>query len=54
MEKCVEDLLRSGLMSPPADERAAAWVPDDEADRCMHCNTARFSIAQRRVSAMEG
>ena len=51
MEKCVEELLHSGMKSPqPLDARAAAWVPDDEAESCMNCNEVQFSVAQRKVS----
>lgn len=36
----------------PVEHHAAVWVPDNEADRCMHCNRTQFSMLQRRVSAL--
>ena len=34
----------------PATEHAAVWVPDSEAQYCMHCLKAKFTTMNRRVS----
>lgn len=34
----------------PVNSYAAVWVPDNEADRCMHCKRTQFSMLQRRVN----
>ena len=34
----------------PATEHAAVWVPDSEAQTCMHCLKVKFTPIQRRVS----
>ena len=33
----------------PAKEHAAVWVPDSEAQFCMHCLKAKFTTMNRRV-----
>lgn len=33
----------------PAKEHAAVWVPDSEAQYCMHCLKAKFTTMNRRV-----
>ena len=32
----------------PLGEHAAVWVPDAEADICMHCNKSQFNVINRR------
>ena len=34
----------------PAKEHAAVWVPDSEAQFCMHCLKAKFTTMNRRVN----
>ena len=34
----------------PATEHAAVWVPDSEAQTCMHCLRTKFTPINRRVS----
>ena len=34
----------------PAKEHAAVWVPDSEAQYCMHCLKAKFTTVNRRVN----
>lgn len=34
----------------PATEHAAVWVPDSEAQTCMHCLKTKFTPINRRVS----
>ena len=36
----------------PATEHAAVWVPDSEAQTCMHCLKVKFTPIQRRVSSV--
>ena len=36
----------------PATEHAAVWVPDSEAQTCMHCLKVKFTPIQRRVSSI--
>jgi hypothetical protein len=51
LDKCVRELVGLGLRTPPPEqERAAVWVPDDEAQRCMVCKKEQFSLVNRRVS----
>uniref|UniRef100_A0A0A9YB11 Pleckstrin homology domain-containing family F member 2 n=1 Tax=Lygus hesperus TaxID=30085 RepID=A0A0A9YB11_LYGHE len=47
IDKCIEDLLRkSGKKA--AEEHAAVWVPDAEANVCMHCKRNQFTVLNRR------
>ena len=49
IEKCVRDLLsKSGKQA--ANEHAAVWVPDSEANVCMVCKKSQFTVINRRVS----
>jgi len=51
INKCIEDLLRkSGKKA--VEVHAAVWVPDSEANICMHCKKTQFTVLNRRVSAM--
>lgn len=34
----------------PLGEHAAVWVPDAEANVCMHCNKSQFNVLNRRVN----
>lgn len=36
----------------PLGEHAAVWVPDAEANVCMHCNKSQFNVLNRRVSCV--
>nr|CAG4638790.1 EOG090X0FI9 [Cyclestheria hislopi] len=47
INKCVEDLLRKSGKKP-IGEHAAVWVPDSEAEKCMHCKTSQFNVINRR------
>ncbi|XP_045026082.1 pleckstrin homology domain-containing family F member 2 isoform X1 [Daphnia magna] len=47
INKCVEDLLRKSGKKP-LGEHAAVWVPDAEANVCMHCNKSQFNVLNRR------
>lgn len=47
IEKCIEDLLRKSGKQPPS-QHAAVWVPDNEANVCMHCKKAQFTVINRR------
>ncbi len=50
LEKCSRELIKQGVKTPPAEqERAAVWVQDDEAARCMVCKKTQFTIVNRRV-----
>lgn len=47
INKCIEDLLRkSGKKA--AEVHAAVWVPDSEAQVCMHCKRNQFTVINRR------
>lgn len=47
INKCIEDLLRkSGKKA--AEVYAAVWVPDSEAQVCMHCKRNRFTVVKRK------
>lgn len=51
INKCVEDLLRkSGKKA--VEVHAAVWVPDSEANVCMHCKKTQFTVINRRVSTL--
>lgn len=51
INKCIEDLLRkSGKKA--VEVHAAVWVPDSEANICMHCKKTQFTVLNRRVSVM--
>lgn len=45
--KCIEDLLRKSGKKP-VEVHAAVWVPDNEANICMHCNKTQFTVLNRR------
>lgn len=47
INKCIEDLLKkSGKKA--SDSHAAVWVPDSEANMCMHCKKVQFTLVNRR------
>eukprot|EP00092_Neocalanus_flemingeri_P066710 GFUD01081306.1.p1 GENE.GFUD01081306.1~~GFUD01081306.1.p1 ORF type:complete len:264 (+),score=92.60 GFUD01081306.1:106-897(+) len=47
INKCMEDLLKkSGKKA--SDDHAAVWVPDSEANTCMHCKKVQFTLVNRR------
>ncbi|KAK6624795.1 hypothetical protein RUM44_011655 [Polyplax serrata] len=47
INKCVGDLLRkSGKKA--SETHAAVWIPDTEADICMHCKKTQFTLLTRR------
>lgn len=49
INKCVGDLLRkSGKKA--SEVHAAVWIPDTEANVCMHCKKTQFTLLTRRVS----
>jgi hypothetical protein len=48
INKCITDLLASSNKRPVTD-LAAVWVPDNEAQTCMHCLKVKFTPIQRRV-----
>lgn len=37
----------------PVENHAAVWVPDNEANVCMHCKKTQFTMLVRRVCATE-
>lgn len=43
------NLLVSGGKKP-VEHHAAVWVPDNEANVCMHCKRTQFTMLVRRVS----
>ncbi|XP_065903259.1 pleckstrin homology domain-containing family F member 2-like isoform X2 [Dysidea avara] len=47
IRKCIGDLLSKGDKKP-ATEHAAVWVPDSEAQYCMHCLKVKFTTMNRR------
>lgn len=47
INKCIDDLLRKSGKKAVADH-AAVWVPDGEANICMHCNKTQFTLLNRR------
>jgi len=47
INKCIEELIRKSGKKP-ADSHAAVWVPDSEANTCMHCKKVQFSFVNRR------
>ncbi|XP_019864174.1 PREDICTED: pleckstrin homology domain-containing family F member 2-like isoform X2 [Amphimedon queenslandica] len=47
INKCIADLLANSNKRP-ATEHAAVWVPDSEAQTCMHCLKVKFTPIQRR------
>lgn len=49
INRCIEDLLRKSGKKPVANH-AAVWVPDNEANVCMHCKKTQFTMIVRRVS----
>lgn len=50
INKCIEDLLRKSGKKAVVNH-AAVWVPDNEANICMHCKKTQFTMLVRRVSA---
>ncbi|KAF1595903.1 UNVERIFIED_CONTAM: hypothetical protein FQV16_0000523, partial [Eudyptes robustus] len=44
--KCVSTVLKEG--KEPAQDHAAVWVPDSEAEFCMVCHNTHFTVIQRR------
>lgn len=34
----------------PVETHAAVWVPDNEANICMHCKKSQFTVLNRRVN----
>lgn len=49
INKCIEDLLRKSGKKAVVNH-AAVWVPDNEANICMHCKKTQFTMLVRRVS----
>lgn len=47
INKCIEELIRKSGKKP-ADSHAAVWVPDSEANTCMHCKKVQFTLVNRR------
>lgn len=47
ISKCIEDLLRKSGKKP-VENHAAVWVPDNEANICMHCKKTQFTMLNRR------
>jgi len=47
ISKCIEDLLRKSGKKP-VENHAAVWVPDNEANVCMHCKKTQFTMLNRR------
>lgn len=47
INKCIEDLLRKSGKKP-VEHHAAVWVPDNEANVCMHCKKTQFTMIIRR------
>lgn len=47
IQKSINDLLAK-TDKEPAKEHAAVWVPDGEAQVCMHCRKTRFTPLNRR------
>merc|ERR1712066_120625 len=47
INKCIEDLLRKSGKEA-VDDHAAVWVPDSEANTCMHCKKVQFTLVNRR------
>ena len=45
--QCIEELIRKSGKKP-ADSHAAVWVPDSEANTCMHCKKVQFTLVNRR------
>eukprot|EP00794_Sanderia_malayensis_P017006 gene17006-18719_t len=47
IQKCIDDLLaKTG--KKPSKEHAAVWVPDSDANCCMHCKKSKFTAINRR------
>ncbi|CAD5218998.1 unnamed protein product [Bursaphelenchus okinawaensis] len=44
--KCVNNVLKKGKQA--AQDHAAVWVPDSEAEFCMVCHSTHFTMIQRR------
>ncbi|XP_064384190.1 pleckstrin homology domain-containing family F member 2-like [Halichondria panicea] len=47
INKCIVDLL-ARTNKQPAKEHAAVWVPDCDANTCMHCLKTKFTPINRR------
>jgi len=47
INKCIVDLLAK-TNKKPATEHAAVWVPDSDANTCMHCLKTKFTPINRR------
>jgi len=47
INKCIEDLLKKSGKKASA-EHAAVWIPDSEANTCMHCKKVQFTLVNRR------
>lgn len=47
INRCIEDLLRKSGKKPVSNH-AAVWVPDNEANVCMHCKKTQFTMLVRR------
>ncbi|XP_055680153.1 pleckstrin homology domain-containing family F member 1 homolog isoform X2 [Lutzomyia longipalpis] len=47
INKCIDDLLRKSGKKPVVNH-AAVWVPDNEAQICMHCKKTQFTMLVRR------
>jgi len=47
INKCIDDLLKKSGKKASA-EHAAVWIPDSEANTCMHCKKVQFTLVNRR------
>lgn len=48
-----EILLKCLGGKKPVEKHAAVWVPDNEANVCMHCKKTQFTMIVRRVSELK-
>ena len=48
IDACIRDLLQKGGKKA-ANDHAAVWVPDSEANSCMICKRSSFNVINRRV-----
>ncbi|UYV84806.1 PLEKHF2 [Cordylochernes scorpioides] len=47
IKKCLNDLIiKTGKQ--PSEEHAAVWVPDNDANICMHCKLTEFTLLNRK------
>lgn len=48
IKKCVDDLINKQGKKRSEAEDSPVWVPDSEANICMHCKKSEFSLINRR------